>query len=427
MSVNELGIQDMLFGRQSWQLAQTSNVPLTMFVSSYLPSRCGLATFTHDLANAVDNAVGGRVSMITAIQKNQQSRSSNPRVAGLIKNHESGSYRQAAHFCNRHRCDIVSIQHEFGLYPGEWGDSIIEFVRACTKPIVTTFHTLPLEPEPKARAIVQELAVRSHQVVVMANTAIRILHDTYGIGSAKVTFIPHGVHETSRHDIATLRETLQIQHKPVIVTFGLLSPGKGIEHMIDAMPAIVRDHPRALYVVAGTTHPNVKRECGEQYRESLIRRAEQLGVRQHVKFENRFLSIEEVLHYIHVADVYVTPYTGKDQITSGTLAYALAAGKAIVSTPYLYAEEMAADNGLLLADFRSGKALARQVLSILDTPRLRTLLEANASAIGRTMLWNAVGKQYFELFKKETAHEFAQHQSMYERNNVVAIHRQGAN
>jgi glycosyltransferase involved in cell wall biosynthesis len=427
MAVNELRIKDTLFSRQLWQPARTSRAPLTMFVSSYVPSRCGLATFTHDLANAVDGAAGGHVSMIAAIQKHHQLHFSNPRVVGLIQNHEAGSYRQAAHLCNRHRCDIVSIQHEFGLYPGEWGDSILEFARTCAKPIVTTFHTLPLEPVSKARAIVQELAARSRRVVVMADTAIRILEDTYGVGSAKVKFIPPGVHKPGRHDMASLRETPQIRREPAIVTFRLLSPGKGIEYMIDAMPAIVRKHPRAVYLVAGATHPNVKHEYGEQYRESLIRRAEQLGVRQYVRFEDHFLSIEEVLHYIHVADVYVTPYTGKDQITSGSLAYALAAGKAIVSTPYLYAEEMAASNGLLLADFRNGRTLAQQILDILDKPRLRNLLETNAGAIGRTMLWDAVGKQYLDLFKKETAREFAQQQSKYERNDVVAVHRQRTN
>ena len=398
-----------------------------MFVSSYLPSQCGLATFTHDLANAVDSAAGQRVSIVSAIQKSLRPFSSNPRVVGLIQNQENGSYRQAAHLCNRHYCDMVSIQHEFGLYPGEWGEAILEFARACTKPIVTTFHTLPLEPEPKARAIVQELAIRSRRVVVMADTAIRILHDTYGVGSTKVRFIPHGVHEACRRDDTTLREKLQIRHKPVIVTFGLLSPGKGIEYMIDAMPDIMREYPQALYLIAGVTHPNVKRRDGEQYRESLIRRAEQLGVLQNVRFESRFLSIEEVLNYIRVADVYVTPYTGRDQITSGSLAYALSAGRAIVSTPYLYAEEMAERNSVLLADFRSGSSLAQQTLNILGTPKLRRQLEKNAGTIGRSMLWETVGIQYLELFKKEMAHESAQQKSMYDCNDIVAVHRQRTN
>jgi glycosyltransferase involved in cell wall biosynthesis len=373
-----------------------------MFVSSYPPTPCGLATFTQDLANAVDKAAGGPISNVVEIVKGESSAPEDNRVVYRIENGAAQAYRDAAIFCNHYDCDLVSIQHEFGLYTGEWGRSILDFVHACTRPIVTTFHTLPLKPEVTTVEIVSQLSQRSRRVVVMAGVALRILEEAYDVSPEEVEVIPHGVHDVSRGARSTRRKRPTIKGSPTLVTFGLLSPNKGIEHMIDALPAIARRYPQAVYLVVGATHPVVKSEHGESYREGLAQRANELGVSGNIRFVNRFLSLEELLDYIHMADIHVTPYVGREQIVSGALAYALAAGKATVATPYLYAEEMAGRDALLLADFQDGRSLASSILRILDSPLLRKRLERNAWRTGRQMVWRNVGEEYYKLFAEET-------------------------
>lgn len=403
VSVNTVNAREASRGdRPLWAEPATMRAA-PVFVSSYLPTECGLATFTHDLADAVDTAAGRPVSRVFAIRKDQYPISYSNRVDYSIDNSCKDAYQRAALFCNQHDCDLVSIQHEYGLYTGDWGESILDFARTCVKPIVTTLHTLPPNPEPKARQIIRELADRSRRIVVMADTATGILEQVYGVDAATVAVIPHGVHDVARRDPQLLQQALAIQGSPVLVTFGLLSPGKGIEYMLDALPAVVSRHPRAVYLVVGATHPVVKREQGERYREELNRKAKRLGVSENVRFVDRFLSLDELLRYIRAADVYVTPYIGKDQIVSGTLAYALSAGRAIVSTPYLYAQEMAAKSALLLADFHDGDSLAQQVIRILENPWLRKHLENKAWDIGRTMVWNNVGREYYRRFCEEVS------------------------
>jgi len=401
MSVKTLNTEGIARKNHPSWTESTTGITAPVFVSSYLPTNCGLATFTNDLADAVDMAAGQPVSRVFAIRKDGHPISYAERVDYDIDNNRKDAYRHAALFCNRHPCDLVSIQHEYGLYTGDWGESILDFARICVKPIVTTLHTLPLNPVPKARRIIRELADHSRRIVVMADTAVGILEQAYGVDAATVDVIPHGVHDVARHDPALLRQALEIQGSPVLVTFGLMSPGKGIEYMLDALPAVVSRHPRAVYLVVGATHPAVKREQGERYREELVTRAKRLGVSENVRFVDRFLSLDDLLRYIRAADVYVTPYIGRDQIVSGTLAYALSAGRAIVSTPYLYAEEMAAKSALVLADFHSGDSLACEVTRILETPWLRNDLQNKAWEIGRTMVWNNVGRQYYRLFCEE--------------------------
>jgi glycosyltransferase involved in cell wall biosynthesis len=364
-----------------------------------------LATFTHDLANAVDQAAGSPVSKVVPIRKERLSPLSGERVVYSIDKNERDSYRRAALFCNRHEGDLVSIQHEYGLYAGEWGEAILDFARACAKPLVTTLHTVPTNPEPKARQIIRELSDRSRKVVVMARAAVKLLDGVYGVEPAKVRLIPHGVHDTTFRDAARLRRALGIRGAPVLLTFGLLGPGKGIEYMVDALADITRRHPRAIYLVVGATHPAVKSEQGESYRERLVERAKRLGVWENIRFVDQFLSLNELLRYIRAADVFVSPYTGRDQIVSGTLAYALSAGRAIVATPYIYAEEIAAHGCLLLADFHSSGALAGQVLRILENPRLRASLQRKAWNTGRRMIWRSVGKRYYRLFREEIERE----------------------
>jgi len=379
-------------------LRESMNKIEPAYIATYPPSECGIATFTKDVVTSVAKYTPFSRPTVVAVKREHEIEPYERIVRFQILKEVRNSYLDAAKFLNESSVDIVSVQHEYGIYGGPDGEYVLDLVEALEKPAVATLHTVLQNPSPNQKRIIQELGRMCEVLIVMVKTGRQILLDVYGVDPKKVTVIPHGVPNVHRVSTASVKRALGIADKLIISTFGLINRGKGIEYVIQAMPKILEKHPNSIYLVLGETHPGVRRHEGESYRNMLTEIIDQLKIHEYVRFNNRFLTLNELVRYLCATDVYITPYLNKDQIVSGTLAYALGCGKAIVSTPYLYAEEVLAEGRGVLVDFASPDSIAAAVNRILDDKDLKESLEAAAYRYGRRAAWFNVAVDYLELF-----------------------------
>lgn len=373
-------------------------------IGNHLPRQCGIATFTTDLLNALCAEVPDIRWWALVMNDIPEGYPYPSRVRFELDYKSASDYRLAADFLNMNQIDVVCLQHEFGIFGGPNGRHIIELMDSLRMPVVTTLHTVLKNPDSGQKKTLQEIGRISGRLVVMSNKAYTLLHEVYGIPEEKIALIHHGIPDVPFVDPNYFKDQFGVEGKKVILTFGLLSPGKGIETMIDALPDIVREHPDVVYIVLGATHPHVKRVEGESYRISLQQRARELGVEQYIIFHNRFVSLKELTEFLGSADIYVTPYLNRDQIVSGTLAYALGTGKATVSTPYWYAEEMLADQRGRLVPFKEPASLGREINDLLSNEVERHAMRKRAYTFCRDMVWKEVARRYLNVFA-EVKHE----------------------
>ncbi|MCX7868445.1 MAG: glycosyltransferase family 4 protein [Terrimicrobiaceae bacterium] len=374
-----------------------------MFLGDYPPRRCGIATFTYDLREAAAQALPGAQCQVVAVTEPSGAREYPPEVRFEIPEGEIEYYQRAADFLNLARCDVLCVQHEFGIYGGPAGSHLGALLRKARMPTVTTLHTILREPSPEQLRAFRQVLELSTKVVVMTSHGAGMLREIYGAPEKKIAVIPHGIPDVPFEDPNFYKDQFGVEGRPVLLTFGLLSPGKGIEYALRALPAIAARHPSVVYIILGATHPNLLREQGETYRLSLERLARELGVEDHVMFVNRYVSSQELREYIGAADIYLTPYLNEAQITSGTLVYCFGAGKAVVSTPYWHARELLAEDRGALVPFRDAGAIAEAVSSLLSDEPRRHAMRKNAYRLGREMVWAEVGRSYARLFEEAVA------------------------
>ncbi|HET6843596.1 MAG TPA: glycosyltransferase family 4 protein [Candidatus Angelobacter sp.] len=369
-------------------------------IGNYLPRHCGIATFTADLCGAISEQYG--TAQLTALPVNdtEQGYDYPARVRWSLAQDNVASYHEAAAFLNFHNFDMVSLQHEYGIFGGPAGEHILHLLRGLKMPVVTTLHTVLRDPSPDQRRVMEEIAELSDRLIVMSQISSQFLQEVFKVPCSKIDMVPHGVPDLPFLDPNFSKDHFGVEGKAVLLTFGLLSPNKGIENVIHALPRILSKHKNVIYIVAGATHPHVLRNEGERYREHLQALSGEIGVERNVIFHNRFVSPEEMAQFIGVADVYITPYLHEAQVVSGTLAYALGAGKAIISTPYWYAAELLSGHRGALVPFRNPDAIAETTIELLDTPAVRHGMRKRGYLFAREMIWKRVAQGYMESFSK---------------------------
>ncbi len=381
-------------------MKEHSKVAKIAFVGDHLPRKCGIATFTSDLLGAVATAYPQSQCFCVSVNDLKEGYDYPEVVRFEIVEQDLASYLRAADFLNISNVDIVCLQHEFGIYGGPAGGHILAFLRELRMPVVTTLHTVLREPRADQRRVMEELISLSTRVVVMAERGRQMLQDIYQAPSSKIDLIAHGIPDVGFVDPAYFKDQFGVEGRVVLLTFGLLSPSKGIEYVLNAMPAILAASPDVVYIVLGATHPNELRHHGEAYRVSLEMLAKKNKIEKNVIFYNDFVDLENLKEFIGAADLYITPYLNEAQITSGTLAYTFGAGKAVVSTPYWHAAELLGEDRGVLVPFADATAIAREVIALLRDDTRRHAMRKNAYRIGREMVWSNVAQLYMRSFEQ---------------------------
>ena len=368
-----------------------------VYVSTYVPRSCGIATFTSDLTRSVAHETDSSYHVV-AMNNVPQGYSYPPEVCFQIQQNRLSDYRRAAEYINRSDFDVVSVQHEFGIFGGPAGRYLLALIGNVRKPVVTTLHTVLKRPTAEYFQSMLNVIQHSERLVVMSEIAKGILEEVYAVPEDKISLIYHGVPDVPFTDPDLYKGQFDVEGRLVILTFGLIGPNKGIEKMLEALPPVVAGHPEVLYIVLGATHPEIRRTQGESYRHFLQERVRDLGLEDNVVFHDRFVSRQELYRYIMASDIFVTPYRYEEQVVSGTLSYALGMGKAIVSTPYWYAQEILADGRGMLVPFDDPGALSRALLALIEDRSLYQAIRERAYAFGRRMVWGEVAWRYVELF-----------------------------
>jgi glycosyltransferase involved in cell wall biosynthesis len=369
-------------------------------VGNYLPRHCGIATFTTDLCDAIHAEYGATELLALPVNDIEEGYAYPARVRFELSEDNVASYRQAADFLNFSNIDLVCLQHEYGIFGGQAGAHILELLRRLRMPLATTLHTVLRDPNPHQRAVMEEIATLSDRLIVMSQQSANILKEVFHVSGDKIDLIPHGIPDLPFTDPSFYKDGFGTEGKDVLLTFGLLSPNKGIENVIQALPKILTRHANVVYMVSGVTHPHILRREGDKYRHFLQKLARDLGVEANVIFRNRFVSPKEMVELIGAADIYITPYKHKEQVVSGTLAYALSAGKAIISTPYLHAIELLDDQRGALVPFDDPEAIATKTVELLDNSTARHAMRKRAYLYARDMVWSRVAQKYMKSFER---------------------------
>ncbi|MEA2990070.1 MAG: hypothetical protein QOG83_2781, partial [Alphaproteobacteria bacterium] len=388
------------------------------FIGNHLPRRCGIATFTHDLHRAVSSARQDLETCVVAMTDPGRCYDYPPAVRFQVREEIIDDYTRAAELLNNASFDVVSLQHEYGIFGGEAGANIIELLSHLEMPVVTTLHTVLAEPKPMQREVMSRIIDISAKIVIMSEKGRELLRTVHDVPAHQIEVIPHGIPDFPFLETHSAKAEFGFGGKTVILTFGLLSPNKGIEIMLDAMPSIIASCPNAVYVILGATHPNLVRHQGEAYRDSLTARVRELGIDDHVVFFNQFVDQATLLSFISMCDVYVTPYLNEAQMTSGTLAFSFGLGKAVVSTPYWHAKELLGDGRGILVPFGDAKALSFEIAGLLTNDVLRHAMRKRAYAASRSMTWMQTAKRYLRVF--ETASENARPEILLPIDAVVS-------
>ena len=369
-------------------------------IGNYLPRQCGIATFTTDLVEALSLEAPDIGCWAAAMNDKPEGYAYPEKVRFEISQNKLSDYGMASQFLNISQTDIVCVQHEYGLFGGPAGSHLLKLLGDLRMPVVTTLHTVLKDPAPEYRAVMLKLADLSDKLVVMSRKAVDFLKEIYGVPEEKIAFIHHGIPDTPFIDSSFYKDKFGVEGKKVLLTFGLLSPNKGIEHVLQALPAVIRKHPDVVYIILGATHPHILKFHGDAYRIMLQQLVHKLHIGEHVIFQNRFVELKELCEFLGIADIYVTPYLEEAQITSGTLAYAMGTGKAVISTPYWYATEMLAEGRGKIVPFHNPDAMAQQISGLFDNDIERHGMRKKAYTFTRDAVWKEVARKYLQVFSE---------------------------